>query len=135
MQYIVHRRFKGTALDGEMNLPAFTVCEEYDGLIVCNDQAICFNVSENANQYFARNDDGKGIMRGKLTQAIMKKLAKRDDKYQERWDKIWEDPRCKRFKRPEHEDHWLWNFDFFHAEIEDLQYIAELIGLNVSKIA
>ena len=132
MQYIVHKRFKGKGIGGEMNLPVFTVCQEENGMISYDGKAICVNTSENAHQYFARDNDGKGFLRGKLTQAIQQKLSKRDDNYQTRWDKIWEDPMCQKFKKKEHGDYWLWNHAFFHAEIEELQYIADLIGVKVS---
>ena len=31
-------------------------------------------------------------------------------------------------KRKEHEDFWLWNHDFYNAGIDDLKYIAKLVG-------
>lgn len=128
MVYIVHRRFKNMALCGSVNLPAMTKLNANDESLFLDGKIICRTTSENAHQYFARDDDGKGMERGKLTQAIQKTLSKRDTKYQERWNKVWEDSICKRFKRSEFEDHWLWNHDFFNAEIETLKYIASLVG-------
>ena len=92
MKYIVHKRFKGKALCGEVNLPAMTEVENKDGVICYNGSALCFDCSENAHQFFARNDDGNGMLRGKLTQAIQGRLAKHDKQHQSRWDKVWEDP-------------------------------------------
>ena len=89
---------------------------------------ICFTTSENAHQYFARNDDGQGVERGKLMQSIQRKLAKRDGAYQGRWDKVWEDKICAKYRRKEYDDFWLWNHEFFNAGIEDLKYIAKLVG-------
>ena len=128
MQYIVHRRFKGDAICGAVNLPAMTQCENIEGIITLNGKPLCAAISENAHQYFARNDDGNGMMRGNLTQRIIKRLARRDDAYQDRWDKVWADKLCQKYKRKEHSDHWLWNHAFFKASIEDLQYIADLVG-------
>ena len=128
MQYIVHRRFKGDAICGAVNLPALTQCENIEGIITLNGKPLCAAISENAHQYFARNDDGNGMMRGNLTQRIIKRLARRDDAYQDRWDKVWADKLCQKYKRKEHSDHWLWNHAFFKASIEDLQYIANLVG-------
>lgn len=130
MQYITHRRFKDRAICGEVNISALTACEVKGNTIYFKDKPICYITSENAHQYFARNDDKNGVERGKLTQAIQHKLAKRDGVYQERWDKIWEDKLCQKYKRKEHEDFWLWNHNFFNAEIEDLRYIAKLVGVN-----
>lgn len=133
MQYIVHRRFKEKALCGSVNIPAMSICDEQDSLITYNNNPICYNVSENAHQFFARNDDGCGMMRGKLTQSIQKALAKRDDEYQSRWDKVWGDPTCQAYKRKEYADYWLWNHDFFQAEINVLQHIAKLVGAKEEK--
>lgn len=94
MKYVVHRRFKDKAICGEVNLPAMTMCEEINGYIFYGNKLLCVVTSENAHQFFARNDDGAGMLRGKLTQAIQKTLAKRDANYQNRWDKVWIDPAC-----------------------------------------
>lgn len=128
MRYIIHKRFKDDAMCGKVNIPALSVCEEKDNTIYFNDKPICFASSENAHQYFARNDDKQGVERGKLTQTIQHKLSKRDGEYQNRWDKIWEDKVCQKYKLKEYDDFWLWNHEFFNAEIDDLQYIAKLIN-------
>ena len=128
MNYIVHRRFKDKAICGDVNIPAMTEVEEVDGVILYDGKPICFVASENAHQYFARNDDGNGMLRGKLTQAIQKTLSKRDENYQARWDKVWEDKVCQPYKRVEYEDFWLWNHAWFNAPIEDLRHIAQLVG-------
>lgn len=127
MQYIVHKRFKGNTLSGMVNLPALTLCSCVDGVILHNGNPVCVNTSENAHQYFARNDDGNGMERGKLTQSIQKILAKRDANHQTRWDRVWEDERCQQYKRKDHADYWLWNHEFFNAPIEDLRYIEQLV--------
>ena len=128
MKYVVHRRFKDKAICGEVNLPAMTMCEEANGYIFHGDKLLCVVTSENAHQFFARDDDGAGMLRGKLTQAIQKTLAKRDANYQNRWDKVWEDPTCQPYKRIEYADFWLWNHDFFNADIDTLRHIAKLVG-------
>lgn len=128
MKYVVHRRFKDKAICGEVNLPAMTMCEETNGYIFYGDKLLCIATSENAHQFFARDDDDTGMLRGKLTQAIQKTLAKRDANYQNRWDKVWEDPTCQPYKRIEYADFWLWNHDFFNADIDTLRHIAKLVG-------
>jgi len=128
MQYITHKRFKDNAICGQVNIPALSVCEKNGNTIYFDGKPVCFVTSENAHQYFARNDDNQGVERGKLTQEIQRRLTKRDNTYQSRWDKIWSDPICQKYKRKEHDDFWLWNHEFFNANIEDLKYIAELIN-------
>ena len=128
MKYIVHKRFKGRAVCGDVNLPAMTLCE-CDGTIISHEgQALCFVKSENAHQFFAIDEDGMGMVRGRLTQAIQKTLAKRDINHQSRWDKVWEDVICQQYKREDYDDFWLWNHDFFNADIDVLRHIAKLVG-------
>lgn len=128
MKYIVHKRFKDKAICGYVNLPALTECESSNGVIIFNGKTLCCETSKNAHQHFARNDDGNGMLRGRLTQAILKTLSKRDAHYQERWDKVWDDEASQKYKRDDYEDYWLWNHDFFHASIDDLRHIAQLVG-------
>lgn len=133
MQYIVHNRFKDIALCGPVNLKATSQCWEAEGVIFYEAQPLCYATSENSFEHFARNDDGNGMLRGQLTHAIKKRLAKRDAQYQERWDKVWADKLCAKFKRKEYADFWIWNKAFHDAEIGELEYVAELIGLEVRR--
>ncbi len=130
MEYITHRRFKKVSISGEVNIPAQQKCTAHQGTIFYNNQAICYTTSENAHQYFALNTDGKGLERGRLTQLIQKTLAKKDKQHQQRWDKIWEDKRCQTYRNKGFEDFWLWGHAFFTAPIQDLQHIANLIGVK-----
>lgn len=134
MKYIVCKRFRGKAICGTVNLRVNTECEEKGDFIFYNDNKICTVTSENAHRHFSRDDDGNGILRGQLIQEIQKKLAKRDDNYQKRWDKIWKDEICQRYKRIEFSDFWLWNHNFFEADIDILKHIAGILGIKGGKI-
>ena len=128
MDYICFNRFKQNALCGEVNIPYGTKLDETNNVIRYRGNPICYTTSQNAYDYFARNDDGKGLERGKQTSEIIKLLNNRKDgKYQVRWDRIWGDLSLLKYKRPEHPDHWLWNFDFFNASIEELNRIKSMI--------
>ena len=128
MKYIVHRRFRGNAICGPVNLPAKTECEcGDDGMICFEGRPICYAESENAHAYFAPDEDGNGLVRGWLTRAICRTLKKQDANHESRWRKVWEDPLCRPYKRTEHK-HWLWNHSFFCADVETLRYIARLVG-------
>lgn len=127
-RYIARKRARFKGFNGPVNIPWGAVLEEQDGLLFWNSAAVCGIKSQNAFDYFSQDNDGQGQLRGKLVGAIMSTLEKRDAGYQARWNKVWEDPRCQRYKRPEHEDWWVWNFDFYNAPISDLQHIAELVG-------
>lgn len=151
MKYLTHKRFRQRAICGEVNIPALTECESVNGMICLGDKQLCLIYSENAHLYFARNDDGNGLERGQLTCAIIELLTKKDylldgydEKYErkikahneradEAWEKVWEDDVCRKYKRIEHADHWLWNHAFYNADIETLRYIAELVGVRREK--
>ena len=64
-------------------------------------------------------------------EAIVTTLKKQDEAHQHRWNKVWSDKLCQKYKRPEHEDYWIWSFDFYNAPVEDLRYIAGLVGAKV----
>ena len=88
MQYVIYKRFKDSALCGPVNLKATLPCWESEGIIYYEGKPLCFAASENALCHFARDDDGKGLLRGKLIGDIKRRLAKRDGDYQKRWDRF-----------------------------------------------
>lgn len=128
MEYICFKRFKGNAICGEVNIPKASLLYIDNDYLIYNAGVICANSSQNCYEHFSRNDDGNGIRRGELTQKIIKKLAKRDDKYQERWDRVWDDMSLLKFKRKEFDDYWLWNHEFYNASIKELEYIYNKIS-------
>ena len=128
VRYIVKKRMREAGISGRVNLPYGTAVEAVDGLIIHQGAAVCAVTSRNAHLYFARDDDGQGRERGALTLAITSTLEKRDKDHQARWDRVWEDPVCQKYRRPEHEDFFLWGHAFFEAPVEDLRHIADLIG-------
>lgn len=128
IQYIVKKRMKADGICGPVNLPYGMAVEAVDGMITHQGAAVCAVASRNAHLYFARDDDGRGRERGALTLAITKRLERRDKDHQARWDRVWEDSTCQKYRRQEHEDFFLWGHAFYEAPVEDLRYIAGLIG-------
>lgn len=126
--YIVKKRMREAGISGRVNLPYGTEVEAVDGLIIHQGAAVCAVTSRNAHLYFARDDDGQGRERGALTLAITSTLEKRDKDHQARWDRVWEDETAQKYRRQDHEDHFLWGHAFFEAPVEDLRHIADLIG-------
>lgn len=131
--YIAWKRARFKAGCGEnVNIPYGTALTTQGGFLVWKNKLMCADTSQIAYDYFSQNDDGRGKERGELVSAILLRLEKNPNKpdpaHQERWNRIWEDPFCQRFKRPEHEDHWIWNYEFYNAQVEDLQYIFRLIS-------
>ena len=131
MRYIVTRRFRGRAICGEVNLPYGTACETQDGYLVLEDgRRLCAVTSQNAYDYFSRDDDGMGRERGTLAHDIRRTLERRDAKHQARWDKLWADAGANRLRRADQKDFWVWNHNFYNADIPDLKHIANLIGIK-----
>lgn len=128
-EYMVKKRFRGKAICGDVNLPYGTPADLKNGnMITVNGKDICRITSQNAYDFFVRNDDGNGYERANLIQKIMCKLVSKDDNYQKRWDKLWDDKIANSMRRKEHEDFWCWSFDFYNASVADLQHIWGLIG-------
>lgn len=131
MLYVTVKRAKFNGISGPVNLPYGTKVECTNGSIRKDGKTICRITSHNAHEFFSPDDDGHGLERGKLVQAIKKTLEDRDENYQTRWNKIWEDGLCQKYKRVEHEDFWVWNHEFYCAPIFDLWHIARLVGANI----
>ena len=128
MEYITTKRARFHSLSGHVNIPCGTPVQCVNGVLSIDEKLLCADHSQNAYDYFARDDDGNGLERGRLTRSIIKTLAKNDRNHQARWDKVWDSERCQRYKREDHSDYWLWNHDFYNASILDLRYIAALVG-------
>lgn len=155
MTYLVTRRFKAKTMSGIVNLPYGTACELRGETIYHGGKPLCFVTSENAHQYFSRNDDGQGERRGELVHDILARLTKNDIKYfesdistfgggkiypekfaaynarekerQAAWDRVWGDLSIRKYKRVEFADYWLFNHNFYNAPIEDLEYILKVV--------
>lgn len=126
--YVCRKRARFESISGQVNIPYGTALICQDGFLMHQNKPLCGITSQNAYDFFSQNDDGMGRERGDLVGRILSRLQKRDSGYQARWNKVWEDARCQKYKRPEHEDHWIWNFDFYNGPVEDLRHIAGLIG-------
>ena len=128
MRYIVTRRFRGEAICGAVNLPYGTTCETQDGYLILDDgRLLCTVTSQNAYDHFSRDDDGLGKERGKLVKDIRRTLERRDAKHQARWDKLWADAGANRLRRADHDDFWVWNHDFYNADVNELRRIRLLL--------
>lgn len=129
MKYITTKRFRRAGIDGQFNIPYGTELESRDGVLWHDGKAICISRSAAAHEYFARNDDGNGLERGKLSHAIIKTLGGFGGD-SDRWQIIYDDELAQKYRRADHQDYWLWSDDFFNAPIEDLKYLAALVGVK-----
>ena len=128
--YTVRRRARFLSICGQVNLPYGTAVSSDGAFLSVNDQKLCSVTSQNAYDFFSRNDDGSGLERGKLVEEITSRMEKRDAKHQARWDALWADEVANRLRRKDSPDFWIWSFDFYNADISDLRHIANLIGIK-----
>ena len=129
-RYIARKRARFSAFGVPVNIPWGTPLEVRDGFIYFGEQPLCTVTSDIAYAYFTQDDDGRGLERGKLLEAILARLrpTTEGDAGQPRSNRILDDSLRQKYRRPEHEDYWIWNYDFFNAPVEDLRHIANLIG-------
>ena len=125
--YVVRRRARFLAICGPVNLPYGTEVSSDGDFLTVNGEKLCSITSQNAYDFFSRNDDGHGLERGKLVQDIRSTLERRDAKYQSRWDRLWADEGANKLRRTEHEDYWLWSFAFYNADVNELRRICQLL--------
>ena len=134
MEYVTIKRFKRNGIGGHFNIPYGAVLHLDNDKLYYAGRPVCFAKSAASHEYFACNFDGNGFERGKLSHAIIKRLAPFNfDTPKQRndfWQVIWNDSLTHKYRRKDHVDTWLWSDDFFNAPIDDLKYIAELVGLK-----
>ena len=99
-QYVARKRARFYSGGRQVNIPWGAVLDEQDGSLYWQGRPLCRISSQNAYDYFSRNDDGNGKLRGQLVGAILSRLERRDANYQARWDRVWESPLCQPYKRP-----------------------------------
>ena len=139
MEYIVHHRCREISATGEpMNLPYGSTFDTIGDFIATPEgKALCYTTSETAQKYFARNDDGRGLERGKLTYAIAYSNRVRYSSDKERRKQRFTDDEIRmlerdwgHFLRPDTE--WiLFNHAFFDAEPEELAQLAQALKIKV----
>ena len=76
--YITVKRAKFKTISGEVNIPYGTKLEVGGNVLLHNGKPVCAVFSDCAYEFFAQNDDGQGLLRGKLIQTIKSTLAKHD---------------------------------------------------------
>lgn len=131
MDYICHRRYNKIGASGKKYLfRRKDVLNTAGNYIVTGTEAVCAVTSEDAYMYFARNDDGNGLYRGKLTYAIAYAHRKpnNDNDYRFTEDEIsWLRKDYSKYLR-EDDVAVIFNYDFFNADIKELEIIAKRLG-------
>lgn len=129
--YIARKRARFKGYSGPVNIPWGTRLEAVDDCLVYHGDPLCLPTSQNALDHFCQDDDGQGVVRGRLVDAITRTLGKPSGARRGLWARVWGDSVCQKYRRPEHEDFWLWSYDFYNAPVDDLRHIAGILGVMV----
>ena len=137
MEYIVHHRCRELSAAGDrLNLPYGTRLNTIgDFIATAEGRAICFTTSELAHRYMARNNDGRGLERGKVSWAIAHSRRERrsdDGRHRQRFtDREIEmlEREWSRYLVPDAET-ILFNHAFFEAEPEELLPLARALNIK-----
>lgn len=157
MNYVSGILFNQKALDGKIRIPKGSTLTLDKDYLFYNGKKICFKKSQNAFDFFARNDDGNGKQRFALTHEILVLIANMRKEYEQAvanalkgfekdeegnypqeaqdvisaienkpqafFDAVHADPVFKHYL-----NNGYWCFEFFNAEIADLERLKALIG-------
>ena len=134
MIYITTKRFKRKGMDGDFNIPYGTVIESENGYLWHEGKRICSEKSAVMREYFSKDDDGLGQKRSRIAHGIIDAMLMRDgetkENWQKRWDVLWEDPVCNKYRKDYSETTFLWGIEFYNAPLLDLYHIAALAGVK-----
>jgi hypothetical protein len=143
MEYITHHTYDKKPISGQCFIARGTIVKEHTvhidylnsdiNLLCYGANIICAARSLNGRIHFSRNDDKRGLERGDLTYSIA--YAPRE--------RVHSDGHVFRFSEEELKllenkySHWLrqiepllFNDAFFDAEVEDLQKLADELGIK-----
>ena len=127
-------------LSGRREIQEGERLQERNGFLYQNGLPVCIYRSDVAKHHFARNDDGKGMERGKLTYAIAYSDRVREWEEKNGDESVTRSARMtpeeaamirERFPRFVREGSDALNFSdaFFLADIEDLKAVADSLGI------
>ena len=137
MQYICHRKYRKKGASGKKYyIKKGKTFNSVGKFIVKDSELICAITSQDAYQYFARNDDNNGIQRGKLTYEIAFAPRRPDQKIGFRFtDKQREmiETEYPQFVRPD-TDFLIFSYDFFNADIQPLRELSAKLKLPQNEL-
>lgn len=126
-EYVAIEDFCGNGIGGFFTIKKGDKCTATEKVIFYKKIPICLISSQIAFDFFSRNDDGEGVYRGEIIKQIKSNLSERNQKYQIRWNRIWREKWVRVYKKERPNNFWVWNFDFYNAEIDSLIRILRLI--------
>lgn len=128
MNYVAIKRYKGMSLCGPVNVPAKTsVVLMDDGILYLHDKKLHYASSDRGREFFARDDDGRGLERGRLCSRIQQLCSKHPDPKDPWCAKLTKTPAMQVYRVQKDTPRWLWNQRFFDAPIEELQWIFNFL--------
>lgn len=133
--YIARKKACFQTESGPVNIPAGTVLTAKEGTIYGPDgEPLCDPTSQQALDVFCQNDDGQGLERGALVEAIKARLSEGEGwmRRNKLIEVIWMDYLCQTYRRLDIQSPWTWNPDFYNAPLKDLRHIVNLIGATIT---
>lgn len=127
-KYITTQRYRGMTLSGPKNIPALTLVElREDNILYLENKPLHYITSQRGIEYFARNDDGKGLERFELCRKIQGLCAQHSDPNDSWGARLWDTPAMQKYRRANNDVRWLWNRKFYDASIEELEWILNYL--------
>ena len=83
MNYIAAKHYDRIGIDGRFDVPENAELQEEGNILRFNGKRVCFNTSFDAFEFFAKNDDGKGLKRHELTHKVLAAVKKMKTDYED----------------------------------------------------
>lgn len=134
MKYITHKRYRGYSLDRQpVNIRYGTVLElDPGGFLVYEGKIIAAPHSQTGIEHFARDDDDRGLERGKLTHAIAFSPRGNGTRFtSEECDMLTRE--YPRFLQLHNLPQILFDDAFYDAEIDELQELANRLSIKIRR--
>ena len=143
--YILCKQFNKKGISGFVNLSKGKEIELKDGYLCFNHRPICYFKSQNAYDYFANNEDGKGLQRFNLSHNILEEIKRissednellfnaiKDIEDEEERQQVIEQlefkmPNANKLFKEEHYNNGAFGYGFYNEEVSVLQSIYDKI--------
>ena len=136
MKYLVCKQFNKKGINGDFKLKKGSTCNEFGNIIFHNNLPVCFKTSQDAFEYFARDDDNNGQERFDLSHEILDVIAayvmdyndarlngeEAEDKASKSYEKI-----RKKYPNFLKGDLDVFSYEFYGAELKDLRAVRKLV--------
>lgn len=132
MKYICHRKYNKIGACNELyNIEVGQTFFTIGKYIADDSKAICHIASEDAFKYFAKDDDGQGLERGRLTYEIAYADRHPNSNNGFRFTEAERDMLVEQYGQyiKDNTEYLRFNYDFFNADVNIIKEIANKLGV------